>query len=338
MSTFLASELEVPWTESPFFESLLSDSHLDAQDHALIERFARDGVLVFDPEVPTELLDEVLASTHRAYPGLPAHEVTRVQDAWHKAPDVGRLAEWPRILEVLELLYRRTPLPFQTLNFERGTEQRTHADSIHFQSHPANWMAGVWVALEDIDAGNGPLHYVPGSHTWPVYGPDQLGLESDFATAYPVYEDFVEALIDARQARREVLQVPLGHAVVWAANVLHGGSPIQDTGRTRRSQVTHYYFDGCTYYTPMTSELFLGRVHFRTSDLIDIRTGRPIPHQYKGHAFAPVPAPFQPVAPPRRGGTSGSLTVPPSAQMSSLLRRAARAGRQRMLARRDGRR
>ena len=45
-----------------------------------------------------------------------------------------------------------------------------------------------------------------------------------------------------------------GHALVWSANLLHGGSPANDPERTRKSQVTHYFFEGTRYYTPLMSK------------------------------------------------------------------------------------
>jgi ectoine hydroxylase-related dioxygenase (phytanoyl-CoA dioxygenase family) len=36
-------------------------------------------------------------------------------------------------------------------------------------------MCGVWVALEDIDMGNGPLIYYPGSHRVPEVTMKELG-------------------------------------------------------------------------------------------------------------------------------------------------------------------
>ena len=44
-----------------------------------------------------------------------------------------------------------------------------------------------------------------------------------------------------------------GQALIWASNLLHGGSAHRDKGRTRHSQVTHYYFEGCQYYQPLSS-------------------------------------------------------------------------------------
>jgi hypothetical protein len=45
----------------------------------------------------------------------------------------------------------------------------------------------------------------------------------------------------AKQLVRAEIHLRRGLAVVWAANLLHGGSPIHDPTRTRGSQVTHYY-------------------------------------------------------------------------------------------------
>ena len=45
-----------------------------------------------------------------------------------------------------------------------------------------------------------------------------------------------------------------GQALVWASNLLHGGAPQANRERSRHSQVTHVFFEGCRYYTPMTSD------------------------------------------------------------------------------------
>ena len=53
--------------------------------------------------------------------------------------------------------------------------------------------------------------------------------------------------------------IPKGWAFIWAANLAHGGAPIEDPASTRRSLVVHNYFAGCTYYTPMHSDEASGR-------------------------------------------------------------------------------
>ena len=53
---------------------------------------------------------------------------------------------------------------------------------------------------------------------------------------------------------------PLRLALIWAANLLHGGAPILDPSATRWSQVTHYFFDNCAWYRPMASHVLPGSI------------------------------------------------------------------------------
>jgi len=78
-----------------------------------------------------------------------------------------------------------------------------------------------------------------------------------------------------RFERRE-FRAHKGDALVWSSNVVHGGSPVRNPSMTRRSQVTHYFFEGCLFYTPMLSDAPRGEMHVRRF-LVDVRTGeRPV--------------------------------------------------------------
>lgn len=66
---------------------------------------------------------------------------------------------------------------------------------------------------------------------------------------------------------------------MWSANIFHGGSPLLDPARTRKSQVTHYYFPGCIYYTPLMSNPMQQRWMLR--QVADIRTQLRVP-TYQG--------------------------------------------------------
>ena len=136
------------------------------------ERFDRDGFLTFDPEIPDEVLDRVLSDVGEKYSfegtGKTIDEYgvkyssgpnPRITYAWKVSEAVKQVALAPKVLAVLEELYGHRPIPFQTLNFMNGTEQHVHVDGMYFNSEPAGWMCGVWVALEDIDMDNGPPVY-----------------------------------------------------------------------------------------------------------------------------------------------------------------------------------
>lgn len=285
--TSAVGAMNLPWVDSPFFPQLLERANLGDAEQRMLMNFARDGYLVIDPEIPDSLIESIVRGLRDRY--RPTYDPyfadeTRVQDAWQFNEDVRVAAAAPRVLEVLRLLYQREPYPFQTLNFRVGSQQRTHSDTIHFSSMPQGFMCGVWLALEDIDRNNGPLHYYPTSHKLPVYDMADIGISASFQRSqyenYPKYEDFVEALMKSEQLERHEIDVKRGQALIWSSNLFHGGSPILDSSRTRFSQVTHYYFDGCLYYTPLLSDRGLGKLFTQRS--VNVQTGDTISQYYNG--------------------------------------------------------
>ncbi len=276
-----AARLNVPWFESPFFERELEGSQLDEETREMVRSFAERGYVVLDLEPAgfDRVADEIVASLEDEH-----REVgNRVQDAWKFVPAVRRLATDETVQGALRALYGRRPVPFQTLNFERGTEQETHSDLVHFNSFPQRFMAGVWVALEDVRPESGPLHHYPGSHRLPVYEPHDIGLSGSSASnrdeQYRIYEAFVRELLEQSGLPRERVALKRGQALIWASNLMHGGDPITDPESTRRSQVTHNYFEGCRYYTPLYSDPPLGRYHWRR--VVDVGSGKEQPHIYQ---------------------------------------------------------
>jgi ectoine hydroxylase-related dioxygenase (phytanoyl-CoA dioxygenase family) len=224
------------------------------------EKYDRDGYLILeDVGVPEEVLDGILAGLADKYSPETRIEdnvvytATRVQDAWRISEQVRQVARSPKVLELLEDLYGRRPLPFQTLNFHVGTQQATHSDALHFNSMPGGYMCGVWVALEDIDMDNGPLVYYPGSHKLPELTMQAIGAEPK-EEEYPKYERHIQEMIERDGLQPAYATIRKGQALVWASNLLHGGAPQHDPERTRLSQVTHYFFEGCKYYTPMLTD------------------------------------------------------------------------------------
>jgi ectoine hydroxylase-related dioxygenase (phytanoyl-CoA dioxygenase family) len=224
------------------------------------EQFEREGFLVVETTgVDQKLLDAIVDDLDPLYGGPHRKEngvvyyPNRVQDAWKISENVKALARSPMVASILENLYGRTPLPFQTINFRRGSEQAAHSDALHFSSLPEGYMCGVWVALEDIDMDNGPLVYYPGSQKLPMVSMTDVGVEAA-KVEYSHYERHIADLIEREGLEPRHGTIAKGQALVWAANLLHGGAEQRDRGRTRHSQVTHFFFEGCRYYTPMLSK------------------------------------------------------------------------------------
>jgi ectoine hydroxylase-related dioxygenase (phytanoyl-CoA dioxygenase family) len=284
----------VPWIDSPFFPGLLAGAGLDPAMSDIARRYARDGYVIIDPQIPESVMEDVTRQIANAFHTTRDRywaDDRRIQDGWNVFPAVKQIATAPRVLEILRQLYQREPVPFQTLNFRLGSEQRTHSDTIHFNSVPNLFMCGVWVALEDIDERNGPLHYYPQSHKLPVYNVTDLGFPAADSVEtlyqhYPLYEDFAEELMKASELERTTLRVKRGEALIWAANLFHGGTPILDKDRTRLSQVTHYFFSDCFYYTPMMTDFTMGKAALRK--VFNLRTGREMVQSYRGQPIAEV--------------------------------------------------
>ncbi len=239
------------------------------------EAFERDGYVVIDPQLGDSTIAAAVEDVTRVFEGEggpalvralkrpvrrlrrlpPTHSYRddrRVQDAWARSKSVLAIARAPRILDALRSLYGREPLPFQTLNFRLGSQQQPHADAFHFNSDPPGYMCGVWVALEDIDDDNGPLVYYPGSHRLPEVTTEVLGVPPG-EEVYGRYEEHVQAAIAREGLEAHHAHLRRGQALIWASNLLHGGALQRDPGRTRWTQVTHYFFEGTRYWTPMRS-------------------------------------------------------------------------------------
>lgn len=278
----------VPLVESPFFDEQVATL---PPEHARVARdLNRKGYAVIDfsdPDIARKV-DGIMAEFPEKF-GWGAWKEgktysARAQDAWKDDPRVRDIATNSAVLDLLSAVYGRRAFPFQTLNFPVGTQQDGHADYVHFNSIPDRFMCGVWLAFEDIDDTNGPLFYYPGSHKWPTFQNEHLGISHrQIAHSHAEYHRYVELwerMAEAQGLEREIFRARKGQALIWAANLVHGGSLQTDPWRTRWSQVTHYYFEGCAYTTPLANDVYNGRVFYR--DIVDIRTGEPVPNIVSG--------------------------------------------------------
>ncbi|ESS41290.1 Phytanoyl-CoA dioxygenase [Burkholderia cenocepacia KC-01] len=301
--------------ESPFFEKIFSNPSIDSETRRIAAQLNEKGYAIIDfPDAEfSSVADRIKANLRDGYNwqywmerGYEVGDGLRIQDAWTFDADVKRIATNEHIIKLLSTLFGRQAWPFQTLNFPVGTQQHMHTDSVHFSSAPERFMCGVWTALEDIGPDAGPLLYYPGSHKWPIFTNEHIGIcATDFGQKpnQSVYEPMWRALVDAHGIKPETFHAKKGQALIWLANLLHGGNKQRDKSKTRWSQVTHYYFEDCAYYTPMWSDPFYGTIAFR--ELPNVMTGeitrnaylgRQIPIETVGsaHITRSLPADFDP--------------------------------------------
>jgi len=283
----------IPLIESPLYPSLRNTMGLDPNEARIADDLHERGYAVLDFPDPgiDARIDRIKARLSTRFTGIdfadPTSDKTqgerRVQDAWQFDEDVRAIAANSAMLALLTKLYGRQAFAFQTLNFPVGTQQAAHTDAVHFSSLPERFMCGVWVAMEDIGPDAGPLFYLPGSHRWPLLNNGAIGRRgygSALGSAQQPFADGWRALCDAHGAAEEPFLARKGQALIWSANLLHGGSHQIDRTLTRWSQVTHYYFADCIYYTPAYSDEALGKLDLRTPTAIE--DGQPRVSTYFG--------------------------------------------------------
>ncbi|MCY4386899.1 MAG: phytanoyl-CoA dioxygenase family protein [Desulfurellaceae bacterium] len=290
----------VPIVDSPFFEEILASSYFCDWERQTAASLYRKGYAVLDypdPDISVQaqrIRDSLAPLFEAARQGGEKFDgrlqPPRFHDAFHINDDVAAIATNETLLALLSKLYGRRAFPFQTLNFERGSQQHFHTDAVHFHSWPERFMCGVWVALEDVTMKNGPLCYYPGSHKWADYSNEHTtALRRDLSkpASQAISLKLWEELVAAHRCEKEVFLAKRGQALIWSAYLLHGGEKILDQTMTRWSQVSHYFFENCAYYTPMASHVIAGKIALY--DPVNVCTrqsvsssyaGRPLPSEY----------------------------------------------------------
>jgi len=219
-------------------------------------RFVEEGYMILEGFYSEEEVDVLNREIdHLLAEGKTDYNYTgrKVMDAFKLSSVVDRsYFRNPRLIKLLELIMGRKIVPFQTINFTEGSEQRAHSDSIHMTTEPLGYLIASWTALEDIDKDSGPLFYYPGSHRLPfVSCQDYLSGNTTFTIgdkSYKRYEDKIEDLLKKEVFEKKYFLAKKGDVLLWHANLLHGGSPIKQKGMSRKSMVAHYFCEGVICY------------------------------------------------------------------------------------------
>ena len=73
-----------------------------------------------------------------------------------------------RLNQVVSSLIGANPILFQEMALLKpplvGSEKPWHQDNAYFSVSPLGQVVGVWIALDDANAGNGCMHTIPGGH------------------------------------------------------------------------------------------------------------------------------------------------------------------------------
>ncbi|MCB0527074.1 MAG: phytanoyl-CoA dioxygenase family protein [Saprospiraceae bacterium] len=255
---------DIPWIDRPdALEKLEQNAEFQALGPVLQEKvrgFLKDGYMIlegFFPEADTDALNGEVAAQLEAGKAQYNYTGRKIFNFFgHSRLADERFFRNPELLRLLSFLLGKKVIPFQSLNFTLGSEQRAHSDSIHMTTEPPGYLIATWIALEDCTPENGALFYYPGSHRLPYLT----------TTDYPSgntrwtignnsnrrYEDKIEEVIAETGLQKQPFLGKRGDVLIWHANLLHGGSPITRPGATRRSMVCHYYAEDVICYHEMS--------------------------------------------------------------------------------------
>lgn len=258
-----------PWLDRPDAESQIAARRrarkIDRYEAKQLRHWMENGYVILKRAVEPEILDDAWAAYESAIrdgvvqpPAEPAGPNDpfpgRVQDPHMKVPALCQIMRHPTILRWVQLLMGREPAPFQTIICHKGSQQGVHSDSIHMTTYPLGYLTAAWVAFEDIHPDSGPLVYYPGSHRLPYVFSHDVGIgendyrERGFSPYGQHYEPRIRQVIAKEDLKPSYFYAKKGDALIWHANLLHGGSTRRDLSHSRRALVSHYFVRGAICY------------------------------------------------------------------------------------------
>lgn len=237
---------------------------ISQSDGERLRHWVEHGYVVLEEAVEPETCDRLRADLERAFAQgderllmrSPAHEGfeplragvdterARVLDvyAFYESARAALFSE--PIVHFLRAVFDDAPVLFQSLTFEKGSQQALHQDTAFVVTTSPLEFAAAWIALEDIRPGSGELVYLDGSHRLPeyLYGGKHKhwDAERDGHDEHDEWRSQMSADAERMGLERKTFLPKKGDALIWSADLAHGGSPVSDPSLTRRSLVGHY--------------------------------------------------------------------------------------------------
>lgn len=238
----------------------------DPQTRERVEFFRRWGYVILENAVPHWAIDKYLDAYRAAaaQPGKllmnvpfgPMSEAYKAEDTLRpgaKALDTALILQEGDNLSFslplsmfLQEIMNGPVLAFQSLHFEVGSTQTVHQDTAYvvIDEEPMNLVAS-WIALEDVQPGSGELVYYPGGHRIPDFAYDggaskHFDFGRDGNESHTAHLQYLKDEAAHQGYELRSFLPKKGDALIWHADLPHGGGEITNPGLTRRSLVTHY--------------------------------------------------------------------------------------------------
>jgi phytanoyl-CoA hydroxylase len=232
-------------------EAGVSQSQFEREGYAALEGFfspgqidrATSAIRRLLSEKANEVVVDSLKTGQRTFWAQAANPETRhfkFNDLYLMSAEIRGLALDFGLTSILADLLGDPAVLCNSFNFEKGSSQPIHIDSLRMTPRTPHSLIAMWIALEDVHPDAGPLIYYPGSHKIPLYtfndGTHHLAREEAGD-----WFDYIDVQIRLRGLKERTFMAKKGDVLIWHADLVHGGSPIADHGLSRSSLVCHYY-------------------------------------------------------------------------------------------------
>ena len=264
--------------------------------HEQVESFRRDGFVRGPKVLDGGHVDELVAELHRVIlddnPSTPkpvrkinmtsdpARPLWQIVNIWQASSAYRQLISHPIIVEGIAQLTDASSLriwhdQIQFKPEESGGANPWHQDAPLWPIIEPMTEVSAWVALDDVDEGNGCMSMVPGSHLW---GENMSFVES-LRSFTELPAEFAGHPLQVRTCPVSRGEVHFHHALTWH------GSAANTSGRPRRAVALHY-MTGETRYVAAGDHPMKPLVTVSDGDIL---AGQAFPLVYERGSVVPPP-------------------------------------------------
>jgi phytanoyl-CoA hydroxylase len=229
----------------------VSQSEFEREGYAVLEGYFSPGQIDRASSAIRRLLNEranevvvdCLQTGQRTFWAQASNRANRhfkFNDLYLMSADVRGLALDFNLTSILSDLLGDPAVLCNSLNFEKGSSQPIHIDSLYMTPRTPHSLIATWIALEDVHPDAGPLTYFPGSHKIPLYTFND-GTHHASPEETPDWFDYIDVQIRLRGLKEKAFIAKKGDVFIWHSDLVHGGSPIANHRLTRSSLVGHYF-------------------------------------------------------------------------------------------------
>ena len=168
---------------------------------------------------------------------------TRFIDYHDSSVRAKNLITHPNLVPFLQASLTPQMTVFQSLIFKYSSQQDLHQDFPWVTSKIPSHLVAAWIPMEDVHQDAGPLFYYPKSHRMPKFDFGKTGILFHYENSLFSPDQFSRYLTETCTQlglKKEILLIKKGDVLFWHGALAHGGMPINDPSKTRKSFVVHY--------------------------------------------------------------------------------------------------